>query len=110
VFHVFADVMELGPQTSVLRCESGAPSELAALALRSDDRLRILIANLTPGPLSVELDPVGAMDIRTLDDATAPEALADPLAFRRRPATSAAVPIELAPFAVARLDGRLPGH
>jgi hypothetical protein len=110
VFHVFADVLELGPQTEVLRCESAAPSELAALALRSDDRLRILIANLTPGPLSVELDVFGAMDIRMLDDSTAPEALADPLAFRRRPAGSAAAPIELAPFAVARLDGSVPEH
>jgi hypothetical protein len=113
VFHVFADVLELGSQTKVLRCESAAPSELAALALRTDDRLRILIANLTPGPLSVALDPLGLMEIRMLDDATAPEALSDPLAFRQRPATptmAAAAPIELAPFAVARLDSRVPSH
>jgi hypothetical protein len=63
--------------------------------------------------LSVALDPLDSMEIRMLDDATAPEALSDPLAFRQRPATpivAAAAPIELTPFAVARLDGRVPGH
>lgn len=117
VFHVFADVLELGPQTQVLRCDPEVASQLAALALRSDDRLRVLIANLTPAPLSVLFDPAGAVEIgiRLLDETTAIEALADPLAYRERPATpitstELAAPIELAPFAVARLDGRLPGH
>ena len=117
IFHVFADVLELGPRATVLRCEPGVPSELAALALRSDDRLRVLIANLTPAPLSVAIDPAGAVEIglRLLDETTAGEALADPLAYRERSATpltstELAAPIELAPFAVARLDGRLPGH
>ena len=114
VFHVFADVLEFGPQARVLRCE-GVPSKLAALALRSADRLRVLIANLTPAPLSVVVDPAGAVEIgiRLLDATTALAALADPLAYRERsatPVTSGAAPIELAPFAVARLDGRLPGH
>jgi D-apionolactonase len=117
MFHVFADVLELGPQTRVLRCEPSQPPELAALALRTADRLRILIANLTPAPLRVVLDPVRAVEIgiRMLDETTALEALADPLAYRDRSATpltpsELAAPLELAPFAVARLDGRVPGH
>ncbi len=116
VFHVFADVQELGPQTKVLRCEPREPSELAALALRTDDRLRILIANLTPAPQTVVLDPVRAVEIgiRVLDETTALEALVDPLAYRERgptPLTSTELAghLELAPFAVARLDGRVPG-
>ncbi len=115
MFHVFADVLELGPETMILRCQPGRPSELAALALRTDDRLRILIANLTPAPLRVVLDPGQSveMEIRVLDDTTALQALADPLAYRGRsgaPVTSTALaaPLELGPFAVARLDGRLP--
>jgi hypothetical protein len=78
--------------------------------------VRVLVANLTPAPLSVVIDPAGAVDlgIRLLDETTAIEALADPLAYRDRPATPVAptelaAPIELAPFAVARLDGRVPG-
>jgi hypothetical protein len=117
VFHVFADVLELGPRTSVLRCETGRPSEVAALALRSDDRLRILIANLTPASLSLELGSPEAVEptIRMLDETTALEALADPLGYRERSATPVtsiepAAPLELAPFAVARLDGRVPSH
>jgi D-apionolactonase len=115
IFHVFADVLELGPQTRVLRCEPSVPSELAALALRTDDRLRVLIANLTPAPLSVVLDSGGAVEIgiRVLDETTALEALANPLAYRERPAkpvASTAARIELAPFAVTRIEGRIPGH
>jgi hypothetical protein len=114
---VFADVLELGPETMILRCQPGRPSELAALALRTDDRLRILIANLTPAPLRVVLDPGESveMGIRVLDETTALPAMADPLAYRERsgtPVTSTALaaPLELGPFAVARLDGRLPGY
>ena len=116
MFHVFADVLELGPQTRFLRCQPRETSELAALALRMDDRLRILIANLTPAPLTVALDPVRAVEIgiRVLDETTALEALSDPLAYRERAATpltstELSAHLELAPFALARLDGRVLG-
>jgi hypothetical protein len=114
VFHVFADVLELGPQTKVLRCQTSQPSELAALALRTPDRVRVLIANLTPAPVSavVELTPAQEFAVRMLDETTALEALADPLTYRERPSaarsTDPAAPLELAPFAVARLDSHAP--
>lgn len=117
MFHVFADVRELRGDVQVLRCVSLAPSEVAALALRVGDRLRILIANLTPTTLTVAPPPVPGvveLGVRVLDEMTAPEALTEPLAFRERPLSPVALdelarPLELRPFAVARLDGRLPG-
>jgi hypothetical protein len=109
-----ADVLELGPQTTVLRCESSQPSTVAALALRTTDRLRVLIANLTPAPVSAVVQPTRATEfaVRMLDETTAREALADPLTYRERPSvtrlTDSGAPLELAPFAVARLDGHAP--
>ena len=116
-FHVFADVLELGPQTAVLGGQSGPTSELATLGLRSGDHVRCLIANLKPAPLSVVMDSGGfaELGLRVLDETTAIEAVADPLAYRRRLATpltsrDGAVHIDLAPFAVARIDGRMTGR
>jgi D-apionolactonase len=114
VFHVFADVLELGPHTKVLPCESSQPSQLAALALRAADRVRVLIANLTPAPVSVVVHPTAAEEftVRMLDETTALEALADPVTYRGRPSvarsTDPAAPLKLTPFAVARLDGHAP--
>ena len=114
MFHVFADVLELGPSTLLLRCESSQPSRVAALALRSADRIRLLIANLTPVPITVTVDPTVAetVAIRRLDESTALEALADPLAHRQRsePARDSGEPLKLAPFGLVRLDGHLPGR
>ena len=57
MFHVFADVLRAGRGDEAPRCPlARADSKLAALALRSGDALRVLIANLTPAPLTVELD------------------------------------------------------
>jgi D-apionolactonase len=114
VFHVFADVLELGPQAKVLRCECSQPSQVAALALRTADRVRVLIANLTPAPVSVVVQraPAKEFAVGMLDETTALEALADPLTYRERPSvarsTDPAAPLELAPFAVARLDSHAP--
>ena len=71
----------------------------------------------TPAPLSVLLDPGEPveMGIRVLYEPSALEALADPLAYRERSATpitssALAARLELAPFEVVRVDGRLPDH
>jgi hypothetical protein len=116
-FHVFADVLELGPQATVMHCHSEGASGLATLALRSGDRVRFLIANLKPVPLVFVMDALGFVELalRLLDETTAPEALADPLVYRRRLATElttrdGAVRVELAPFAVARIDGGMSGE
>ncbi len=115
IFHVFADVLELGSTTRLVRCESSRPSQVAALALRASDRLRLLIANLTPAPVNFVVDPalVEPVATRLLDETTALEALVDPLAYRERSdgfGDPLGEPVTLAPFGLARLDGHLPGH
>ncbi|MBV9166269.1 MAG: hypothetical protein JO342_08950 [Solirubrobacterales bacterium] len=115
VFHVFADVLELGERAMLVPCRSSSPAEVAALALRAGDLLRILIANLTAAPMEATVGPIeeGAIGVRMLDESTANEALAEPQLYRSRPAAPMSLrdgeaSIDLTPFAVARLDG-MPG-
>jgi D-apionolactonase len=111
VFHALADVLELGAGTELVAVDSGGPAELAVLALAAGAGLRVLVANVSPEPVGVEVGPfpAGAVRLRVLDETTAGAALFEPLAYRSLPATSltpraGTVPLELKPFAVARID------
>jgi D-apionolactonase len=112
MFHVFADVLEMGESTMLAGSRSDRPAELSALALTSGQRRRVLVANLTPAPVKVEIGPLaaGAVSVRMLDEITGGEALRHPLAYRSRAEHAVHdgdqdVSLDLAPFAVARLDG-----
>jgi replication-associated recombination protein RarA len=69
------------------------------------------VANLTPAPQRVVVTGLddGPVSRRTLDVASADQAMADPEAFRvaREAAavTEGRLTLDLAPYAVARLDG-----
>ena len=113
LYHVLADVGEW-PGAEVLRTISTEPLRAAALALRRDNCLRILVANLLGSPLTVTVAGVnGARGVmRSLDVTTTMEAMRDPVAFRAR--EPAAIPpgpedivLSLLPYAVVRLDIRL---
>ena len=113
MFHVFADVLEMGEETMVNSGRSDRPSELSVLALSSDRRHRVLAANLTPAPLRAEIGslPGDAVSVRMLDETTAGEALSNPRAYRSRAESllhhgGQALALDLGPFAVARLDAR----
>lgn len=110
-FHVFADLMEMGEEATLLDCDCDAPSELAVLAVSAGERLRVLAANLTPRPLAARVGgfPGVTASLRMLDETTANHALGDPLAYRSAAGATLALsggsaPLELAPFAIARLD------
>jgi D-apionolactonase len=114
VFHVLADVLELAEELTLLRCRSGRPSQVATVAFTAGDLVRVLAANLTPRPVTVVVDgfPARKYSVRSLDETTAVEALTDPARYRARkavPVTSVddGVSLDLAPFAVARLDVQL---
>jgi D-apionolactonase len=111
MFHVFADIAEMGTDVAVGACESSRPAEVVALVLRGASSVRVLVANLTPAPVSATVGPFPANEvwIRTLDEDSAWEAMADPRSFRaqagrRHPLADRVARLELAPFAVARLD------
>ncbi len=113
VFQVFADLGELGDETTLVDARSSRPSEVCALALESGQLQRALIANLTPSQVTVEVAGLAAQAaaLRVLDERTANDALSDPLGYRARPPaevslSGGSVTLDLAPFAIARLDAR----
>jgi len=111
LYHVFADVGEF-QAGEVMVTSSTAPLKAQALALTKEDRLRIILANMTPEAQAVRL-VAGATSmkfrIKTLDERSAECAMTDPEAFRSAPgelltANGKVVDIHLAPLALMRLD------
>ena len=106
LYHVLADVCELRGAT-VLACETTRPLEVAGLAVRNAGGESLIMANLTPRALSVEVRGLaGTPSIRRLNEESAERAAYDPRAFRdtfeRMPATH----LELGPYETARIDVR----
>ena len=108
-YHVLADVGEFsGGQ--VIPSRSADRLAVDGLALRKDDRLRVLVANMTAEPQNVIVRGLPAeLEVRVLDAANAEAAMQAPEAFRaaagqRMAAADGALTLELPPYAVARLD------
>ncbi len=115
IFHVLADVLGAGRETLLVGARSARPTEACALALSSGERLRVLVSNLTPNAMTVELQglPAGTASARVLDEHTGNQAISDPFIYRSRAGEQVAVrgghaSIDLAPFAVACVDAPQP--
>jgi hypothetical protein len=109
MYHVFADVAEW-KGAGVLPTHSSEPLVAEALAVRHEDRVHAIVANLTSEPAQVMVGPFTRqqVQVRLLDPATAPGASREPASFRSsgtgRAVESGHVVLSLAPYAVARLD------
>ena len=109
MYHVFADVAQW-KGAGVLPTNSSQPLVAEALAVRHNDRIHVIVANLTAQPQQVSIGPFTGEQVRVrlLDPATAPGATTDPASFRssgtRRPVEGRRAVLSLAPYAVARLD------
>jgi D-apionolactonase len=110
VYHVLADIGEFAGGEVL----AGRPSDALAvdgIALRRDDRLRVLIANMTDAPQSVTVPGLhGRIELWLFAASNAERAMCKPEAWRARPSERLEPPpiggvtIDLPPFAVARLD------
>ena len=117
-YHVLSDILESGRRTRLLELRRDCPPELAALALGSEARIRLLVANVTVSPVSVDVGPIPAAGatLRMLDETTAGEALLRPREYRARAGEPLSadhrgrVRLELPPFAIARIDAPAPGQ
>ena len=85
-----------------------------AIAVRSGDRVRVLVANLTDESrrVSVAMSGLARGMVRTLDDATYEAAAGNATFFAAEggepvAATGGGFTVELGPFAVARIDGEV---
>lgn len=110
VYHVFADAAEWG--SGVVRAaRSSRPLSAEALAVEDAAGTHLLVANLTPSRSEVVIEglPEGNASVRLLDAASASRAMKDPGSHRRgggesRPIVTGSLVLELAPYAVARID------
>ncbi len=113
LYHVLADVADFAGG-ELLPVTLSDPLAVEALALRERDRVRVLIASFVDEPrtVTVSLPRLAEGRLRHLDETTAEQAMTDGEGFRRRVDRDfedglATVALELRPFAVARLDGRI---
>lgn len=109
VWHVFADLAEWR-DLPARACTSSAPQVAAGLAIETAHGPALLVANLTPAAQRVRLDgmPGPVVLVRTLDDAAAAWALAEPDVFRAHagatlPVRDGTVWLGLGPYSVARV-------
>jgi hypothetical protein len=105
LYHVFAD---LAGAAGTLGVDVSHPLDVAALALaQSGGGMRVLVANLTPHPLDVEVAGLsGTVRARVLDESMQSRAGRDPEGFAAEPGNTLDVrrPLELPPWSLARLD------
>jgi hypothetical protein len=86
------------------------------VAVRGDDGVHAIVANLTNEPRTINIGPFAGSQtrVRVLDEETAPLALTDPKRFRTMGSelalTGGQARITLAPFAVARFDSMVVGR
>ena len=114
IWHVFA-ALAAWREGQVWRSRPAIRCGSRGLRSGIGDRVRVLVANVTPVAQRVRVTGLGgdSLSASVLDDASAVWALAEPLAAQAW--TGAAVPIRdgaawlgLGPYAVARLDARPP--
>jgi D-apionolactonase len=111
LYHVLADAGEW-KGAEVLEARSSDPLAVEALAVRHGGVQHLLVANVTPEPRTCELGPLESGDarIRVLDETSYEVATREPRRFRAEaedvePA-GGTLRLELAPFALARVDVR----
>ncbi len=109
IYHVLADVADFA-SGEVLSVTSSDPLRVQALALRDDERVRVLLANMSGTPISVDLELGGIISasIRRLDTDSAMAAATDPVSYRTAaqplPDTGSPLAVELPPFGLVTVD------
>jgi hypothetical protein len=107
IYHVLRDFSDFAGGR-VQGLDSSDNLSVVALALRKDNRVRLLIANLKDHPQSVSIKgiKVSSVSVRSLDADSLNSAGDDPEKFSRRTGKdqSADQAIELAPHAIVRVD------
>lgn len=109
LYHLLADVAEFAGGMAV-PVRSSDPLRGEGLLLQQDERRRLLVANFTEEPLSVDLADLGdGVQVRVLDETTAEMALQTPERFRTAApqqvvTNHGALTLALRPYALACLD------
>ena len=109
MYHVFADIGEYaGGQ--VIPSLTSDNQHIDGIALHKDGRVRVLVANLTPHPQTVQVCNVGAQVIcHYMDESNVLEAMQSTESFRQAAGEmlvtqTGSLELKLLPYGVARLD------
>ncbi|MDP9380023.1 MAG: hypothetical protein M3Q29_07720 [Chloroflexota bacterium] len=109
LYHILADAGELA-DGELLPVTSSAPLKAEGLAIRTAERTRLLVANLTAQPRQVRVRGIGGpARVRYLHETNVLEAMTSPEEFRAQQgepvqADGETMTLNLLPYAVARLD------
>jgi hypothetical protein len=109
VYHVFADVAEL-KVAELCACSSTDPLRVQGLLLSTGESIRVLVANLTAESQECAIKSLvgDRAEVRSLDAASAEQAMARTLEFRARhtsmPFTGSTLTVSLAPYSVTTID------
>src|SRR6266566_3971376 len=109
LYHVFADIAEW-KDGLIVECESNQPLDVTALAVENGGSLHLLVANLTGVSQRVLIGPLAAGQVpaRSLDTATAQQAMFEPESFRQNwrqvEIRNRELILVMAPYATVRID------
>jgi hypothetical protein len=110
LYHIFADVGELGSTAEVLPFTTSQPLKVSGLALRTASKRRLLVANHSPTRQDILITGVSStFTQKALDEHSADFALRDPEGYRSDPGTRITssedgLRVALSPYAIVRLD------
>jgi hypothetical protein len=109
-YHALADALELR-DAAVRELIPSDPLQLGGFAAENEDGVVVIVSNLTPKPLAIDVTGLAAAAVRSrmLDARSVERASDDPIAWRSAggewiTAVDGAVRVELGPYAVVRFD------
>ena len=110
LYHPIADALEMH-DAAVRELIPSDPQQLGGFAAESEDGVVVIVSNLTPGPLAVDVTGLAAATVnsRMLDAGSVERATDDPIAWRRAsgeriPVVDGAVRVELGAYGIVRFD------
>jgi hypothetical protein len=109
LYHIMANLADW-KATTLLEMHTGDALTVDGLALRDDDGMHVLVANLTDRPQTVTIGPFFSrrVRLRLLDEENAERAMHDPAGFRatsmQQELVDGHLQLKLGPLALARID------
>ena len=109
LYHILADVGEFAGG-EVLVSKSSDPLKVEGIALRKNDKMRTLLANLTSDPQQVRVQSLTeTVRVRCLNETNAQTAMTSPEIFREErgellQTTTGTLELHLLPYAIAQID------
>jgi hypothetical protein len=116
LYHVLRDACELRA-APLLECSSDGPGHCSSIAVRQGGRVTVLVANVQPTPLMIDIsfsgaEPAAPVTVRRLNTKSAALAMLSPERYRAQASSHRSqgglLRLDLRPYEYTRLDYALP--